>query len=291
MKVNVLARVQMSSTVMPQPASIERAVGGVTAKARLPSRCAILSRERGECASASAATAVELVQNAAKDMLANLEKGVTKDTLTYLRVRLPPLRNSSIPTIVPATVAVGDTVIEISDFDAGTDAASLFGIDESHVLTISAKGQCPLQPKHGWARLSAADALAAFHLVRRGARMARAKSPISVSDAPRFEWRGLMIDTARHYLPVKSILRTIEGLAALKNERSHWHIVDSQSFPFMSSVHSKLSGAGALHPELVYSATDIKSVIQYGLARGVRIVPEFDVLGHSASWGFDIPSW
>ncbi len=52
--------------------------------------------------------------------------------------------------------------------------------------------------------------------------------PLLVKDAPRFAWRGLMVDTARHYMPVGHLFRTLDGMAAMKLNVFHWHMTDSQ---------------------------------------------------------------
>jgi hexosaminidase len=65
-------------------------------------------------------------------------------------------------------------------------------------------------------------------------------------------------------------------------------LVDAQSFPYVSKAYPQLSAAGAWHPNAVYTADDITSVINYAYARGIRVVPELDGPGHAAAWGFDL---
>jgi len=112
--------------------------------------------------------------------------------------------------------------------------------------------------------------------------------PMAISDFPRFAHRGLMLDSARHFLPVSVILRQIDALAYSKMNTLHWHITDAEAFPIDSSSYPNLT-AGAYTPSQVYSAADVKSVIAYATARGVRVVPEFDVPGHAYSWGAGYP--
>jgi hypothetical protein len=111
----------------------------------------------------------------------------------------------------------------------------------------------------------------------------------SIWDTPRFRHRGLLIDTARHYLPLPIIKSQIDAMEMAKLNVLHWHIVDDQSFPYQSDQLPELSQAGAFSSKEVYTAGDIDEIVQYGKSRGVRIVPEFDMPGHTASWGLSHP--
>ena len=114
---------------------------------------------------------------------------------------------------------------------------------------------------------------------------------LHIRDAPRYSWRGLMLDTARHFIPMSALRRYVDGLEELKMNVFHWHIVDAQSFPYVSSTFPKLSelGAYANTPFATYSSKDVHDFIQYCVDRGVRVVPEFDIPGHTASWGKGYP--
>ena len=109
-----------------------------------------------------------------------------------------------------------------------------------------------------------------------------------VTDAPRFAWRGALIDTARHYLPLSALYACIDALAAAKMNVFHWHIVDDQSFPYVSTALPALSAAGAWAAPATthtYPRADVAALIAYASDRGVRVVVEFDTPGHSGSWG------
>ncbi|KAH7624918.1 putative Beta-hexosaminidase subunit beta [Nannochloris sp. 'desiccata'] len=111
----------------------------------------------------------------------------------------------------------------------------------------------------------------------------------SIWDTPRFRHRGLLIDTARHFLPVSIIKSQIDAMEMSKLNVLHWHIVDDQSFPYQSEQLPELSGAGAFSSDTIYSAEDIDEIVHYARARGVRVIPEFDMPGHAASWGKSHP--
>jgi hexosaminidase len=104
---------------------------------------------------------------------------------------------------------------------------------------------------------------------------------VAIRDAPRFPWRGLMVDTSRHFMPVEALLRTIEALSMNRMNVFHWHIVDSQSFPFESKVWPKMAEQGAYSPGEKYSLEDVATVVSWAHERGVMVIPEFDGPGSS----------
>ncbi|CAI4226305.1 unnamed protein product [Auanema sp. JU1783] len=105
-----------------------------------------------------------------------------------------------------------------------------------------------------------------------------------VKDFPRFPVRGLMIDTSRHFLSTKVIKRQIDLMAMNKMNLLHWHLVDSEAFPYESEKFPNLHLKGAYSKRHVYSRNDVREVINYARLRGVRVMPEFDLPGHTSSW-------
>ncbi len=103
-----------------------------------------------------------------------------------------------------------------------------------------------------------------------------------IEDHPRFAWRGLMLDVSRHFMPVETIERNLDAMAAVKLNVLHWHLSDDQGFRVESRRYPHLQGKGS--DGLFYTQSEIRAIVAYARDRGIRVVPEFDMPGHSASW-------
>ena len=110
---------------------------------------------------------------------------------------------------------------------------------------------------------------------------------VVVEDHPRFPWRGLMIDVGRHFMPVEVIKRNLDGMAAVKMNVFHWHLSDNQGFRVESKKFPKLQEMGS--DGLFYTQEQVRDVIAYARDRGIRVVPEFDMPGHSTAWFVGYP--
>src|SRR5438477_12472306 len=105
---------------------------------------------------------------------------------------------------------------------------------------------------------------------------------VSIEDRPRFRWRGLLIDVGRHYEPVQGLKRNLDAMAAVKLNVLHWHLSEDQGFRIESKNFPRLTGLGS--DGLFYTQTEAREIIAYARERGIRVVPEFDMPGHSTSW-------
>jgi hexosaminidase len=111
----------------------------------------------------------------------------------------------------------------------------------------------------------------------------------TIEDGPRFTWRGLLIDVGRHFHPVDVIKRNLDAMAAVKMNVLHWHLTEDQGFRVESKVFPKLHQLGS--DGMFYTQTQIRDVVEYAAERGIRVMPEFDVPGHSTSWFVAYPEY
>ena len=111
---------------------------------------------------------------------------------------------------------------------------------------------------------------------------------ITINDRPRFPWRGLMIDSSRHFMPLDVIKRNIDGMEAVKLNVFHWHLSDNQGFRAESNRFPLLQEKGS--DGLYYTQDQIRDVIAYARDRGIRTVPEFDMPCHTTSWFVGYPN-
>ncbi len=105
---------------------------------------------------------------------------------------------------------------------------------------------------------------------------------LSIRDYPRFPWRGLLIDVARHWQPVEVILRNLDAMAAVKMNVLHWHLSEDQGFRVESKRFPKLHTLGS--DGLYYTQAQVRTIVAYARERGIRVVPEFDMPGHTTAW-------
>eukprot|EP00035_Acanthoeca_spectabilis_P015863 m.319055 g.319055 ORF g.319055 m.319055 type:complete len:630 (+) comp16445_c0_seq70:3-1892(+) len=159
------------------------------------------------------------------------------------------------------------------------------GDDESYTLNIPSGAQAvSITAKTIWGALHALESFS--QLVRFDHTLAQYvvdATPWSITDAPRFPHRGLMIDTSRHFQTLASIRKIVDSLPYAKINTLHWHMSDDQSFPMQSKSHPKMWD-GAYSEVEKYTQADIAAIVEYARLRGVRCMVEFDMPGHASSW-------
>ncbi len=141
--------------------------------------------------------------------------------------------------------------------------------------------------------LSAPNALGVLHGLQTFLQLVRTTPQgfgvpaVTIDDHPRFPWRGLMIDAGRHFMPLPVIERNLDGMEAVKLNVFHWHLSDDQGFRAESKLFPLLQGKGS--DGQYYTQKQMREVIGYARARGIRVVPEFDMPCHTTSWFVGYP--
>lgn len=110
---------------------------------------------------------------------------------------------------------------------------------------------------------------------------------VKIQDKPRFPWRGLLIDVCRHWMPVEVIKRSLDGMAAVKLDVLHWHLTEDQGFRVECRSFPKLHQM--VSDGKYYTQDQIREILDYARDRGIRVVPEFDMPGHTTSWFVGYP--
>lgn len=289
-------------TIWPWPKSVQ--AGTMVAKVQ-PIELALHLGSDPESRSTTVACCKNALR-AAWNRLGKITFNAGANTPPYTRVSFPPLINATmwppLDTLLKEFVAANNesqihqfrslTVnVKSTEERAGPlKTGELHLADESYHLSLHLTGGV----------LTAASELGALHGLNTFSHLiswAGAENgyligplPLEISDAPRFPWRGLMVDTARHFVPVRQLKTILDGMATMKLNVLHWHMTDAQSFPFRSQSFPLLGRKGAFRPQLTYTHNDVKELVSFARDRGIRVVPEFDLPAHCASWGKGYPS-
>ena len=173
--------------------------------------------------------------------------------------RLPPLG-------LTLRVVLRERPKSVPALDDGGDYQLRFG----DVVTIEASTE--------WGALAALATLAQLS-------GAPSHALAEIRDAPRFAWRGLMIDTARHFISLATLMRTLDAMWFYKLNVLHLHLTDDQGFRLRSHAFPELASADA------YSSTELRELVESAADRGIRVVPELDMPGHVTSWLAAHPEW
>jgi hexosaminidase len=155
--------------------------------------------------------------------------------------------------------------------------------DESYRLTVTPLG----------ARLDAPNPLGVLRGMQTFLQLVDLESggfgvpAVTIEDHPRFPWRGLMLDVARHWMPLAEVKRTLDGMAAVKLNVFHWHLSENQGFRIESKRFPKLQEMGS--DGEYYTQDQVREAIAYARDRGIRVIPEFDMPGHTTAWFVGYP--
>ena len=244
--------------LMPMPASAQRADGALTVTpADGLSKFSVAFARQG---APGAPQADARLLDATHRMLLRLDRTCGGDVM----------RSAAAPMAGRGTLTI----------DVAGPGAAVQGVDEDESYTLK------VTPEN--ATLTAATDVGAMHgmetllQLASNVRGACVLPAISIEDAPRFRWRGFMLDVSRHFEPLPVIERMLDGMAIAKLNVFHWHLSDDQGFRAESKKFPGLT-ANASGGEF-YTQDQMREVVAYARARGIRVVPEFDMPGHTSSW-------
>ena len=193
-------------------------------------------------------------------------------------------RQTGNPT-VPATLLDESALRLIVKCDHASEPVQKLGEDESYQLVVDARG----------AKLNAPNPLGVLRGLETFLQLVDlnsegfSASAITINDQPRFPWRGLHLDVARHWMPVEVVKRNLDGMAAVKMNVFHWHLTDDEGFRIESKLFPKLQGMGS--DGRFYTQEQVRDIVLYARDRGIRVVPELDIPGHSTSWLVGYPEF
>jgi hexosaminidase len=151
------------------------------------------------------------------------------------------------------------------------------GMDESYKLTVSTQ-KISLTANTDIGALLGLETLYQLIMPYNGGYYCPA---VEIADNPRFKWRGLMVDVARHFTTMEVLKRNIDAMAIVKMNVLHLHLSDDEGFRIESKVYPLLQQKGS--NGMYYTQAQIKELVTYAHDRGIIIVPEFDLPGHSTS--------
>ncbi len=152
-------------------------------------------------------------------------------------------------------------------------------------LTVRAKEHYALTTSADGAHLEADGPAGVVHGLATFLQLAQKTSDgvvverLHIDDAPRFAWRGLLLDVSRHFASVETVKRQLDAMELMKLNVLHWHLNDGTGFRVESRVFPKLTSVGS-HGQY-YTQAEVRDIVAYAADRGIRVVPEFDVPGHA----------
>lgn len=190
-----------------------------------------------------------------------------------------------------AQYGIGRLIITVSS----ADETLQLGTNESYSLYVPAHTEgsviqdAMLEAKTVYGALRGLETfsqLCVFNFMTKNVEIANA--PWVIQDEPRFAFRGLLIDTSRHYQPVEIIKQIIESMSYAKLNVLHWHIIDEESFPLEVPSYPKL-WKGSYTKWERYTLDDARDIVEFAKSRGINVMAEIDVPGHAESWGVGYP--
>ncbi len=192
-------------------------------------------------------------------------------------------RQTAIPMQVVSPVDENKAALQITVSEPGHDGPQKLGDHERYSLTVANnRAQLTADTPLGVLRgMETFLQLVEQNPAAEGATPGFSVPNVSIQDEPRFPWRGLSFDVSRHFMPVGTVKREIDAMAAVKLNVLHWHLCDDEGFRVESKKYPKLQELGS--DGMFYTQDQVREVIAYAADRGLRVIPEFEMPGHSSA--------
>ncbi|KAL9043487.1 MAG: hypothetical protein Q9214_003330 [Letrouitia sp. 1 TL-2023] len=188
------------------------------------------------------------------------------------------------------TYVSGITIRQSATDPVGVNKPLAGAVNESYTLSISRDGAVKITAVSSVGILRALETFTQlFYQHSSDAGVYTPRAPVYISDAPKFSHRGLNLDVARSYFAPSDVMRTIDALSWNKFNRLHLHATDAQTWPLDIPALPNLSKNGAYHPGLSYTPEELREIQAYGTARGIEVIIEIDMPGHTSSIGLTFP--
>ncbi|HEX7008475.1 MAG TPA: beta-N-acetylhexosaminidase [Phycisphaeraceae bacterium] len=162
--------------------------------------------------------------------------------------------------------------------------------DESYQLQVSSHGATIVAPREAGCFYGIQTLRQMLRLASPEASHAAVTLPgVTIHDAPRYAWRGMMVDSARNYQPLSFLKQLIDKLSHYKFNVMHWHLVDDQAWRLEVKSHPRLTAEASrvsMGDESrggCYTQQEIRELVRYAWHRFIRIVPEIEMPGHCMS--------
>lgn len=201
-------------------------------------------------------------------------------------------RNSDFePSPNASRTYIGSVIIQQNRTDPLNVYKAQAGIvDESYTLDISSDGRVSITSISSIGILHALETFTLlFYQHASNVGVYTPYAPVKITDAPKFSHRGMNLDVSRNYYSPSDIQRTIDALSWNKFNRLHLHLTDAQSWPVDIPALPELSAKGAYMKGLSYSPVVLEKIQRYGADRGIEVIIEIDMPGHTTSIGLSHP--
>ena len=220
-------------------------------------------------------------------MTTKILAGAAALALTHFATAESPLREL-VPEPREVTACAGDVATSVAanlKIVSGEVPGAPAGVaDEAYVLEVSAEG-VTVTARARAGEMNARKTLAQL------AKLGGGRVPCCrIVDWPLLKWRGFMLDTGRNYLDVPSLKDLIDVMAAYKLNLFHWHITEYYGWRLASKKYPQVEKNGYYDPlgnrhrGKCYSQAEFRDIVEYAHARGVTVMPEFDVPGHAEAF-------